>query len=407
MLKVISIACKDMQVHFANRSAWLFFLILPMVFVFIIGGGFAPAEQKDDRRIRIVAVNESTSTLATDVLANLSQSSIVRVDALSRDAAQREFDAEHAAGLLILPADMTDAAPDVRPQIRLAERRNDPNAALVGAVVQQAVIAASRAMVAARGATDEAQRLRSFVNAAGRERFYRYSLARARAMQAAAPVRLEAIKSVRAVKSGYSAATQASLGQMITWVLIPMLGISALFPYERRNGTLSRMLTSPTSRGTMLLGTIAGQFAMALVQMTLLVGFGVVVMKVNYGHSLPALALMMVAFGLAGTALGTMLGTFTKSDRQASSLSIMLGMAMGLLGGCWYPLELFPEAVRNVVHMLPTTWAMRGFTDIISRGQGVDGVLLEVAVLLAFALLFYGVGVLRFVNEVRPSRLLA
>jgi signal transduction histidine kinase len=43
---------------------------------------------------------------------------------------------------------------------------------------------------------------------------------------------------------------------------------------------------------------------------------------------------------------------------QASGLSIMLGMAMVLLGGCWYPIELYPEAARTAVQVLPTTGAM-------------------------------------------------
>ena len=82
---------------------------------------------------------------------------------------------------------------------------------------------------------------------------------------------------------------------------------------------------------------------------------------------------MLVASALAAAALGTTLGTFVKTEGQASGLSIMLGMVMALLGGCWYPLELFPQAVQNIVKILPTTWAMQGMLDIVLRGQGLDG----------------------------------
>jgi ABC-2 type transport system permease protein len=66
------------------------------------------------------------------------------------------------------------------------------------------------------------------------------------------------------------------------------------------------------------------------------------------------------------------------------------------LGGCWYPLELFPEAVRTVVHILPTTWAMQGLLDLVLRGRGLFDILPEAGVLLGFAAVFFVVGVWRF-----------
>ena len=84
---------------------------------------------------------------------------------------------------------------------------------------------------------------------------------------------------------------------------------------------------------------------------------------------------------------------------QASSLSVMLGMALALLGGAWIPLEVFPQGMQTAVHILPTTWAMRGLSDIVLRGQGVADVLLEGSVLLGFALLFFTIGVWRFRYE--------
>ena len=36
-----------------------------------------------------------------------------------------------------------------------------------------------------------------------------------------------------------------------------------------------------------------------------------------------------------------------------------------MMGGCWYPLELFPPAIQNAVKILPTTWAMEGMLDLV------------------------------------------
>jgi ABC-2 type transport system permease protein len=90
-----------------------------------------------------------------------------------------------------------------------------------------------------------------------------------------------------------------------------------------------------------------------------------------------------------------MLATFVKTQSQAGNLSIMLGMTMALMGGCWWPLELFPQTVKTAVKILPTTWTMNGLTDLITRGASTMDILPNVGVLLLFALVFFAVGLRR------------
>ncbi len=62
-------------------------------------------------------------------------------------------------------------------------------------------------------------------------------------------------------------------------------------------------------------------------------------------------------------------------------------------------IELFPEVVRNLVKILPNTWAMQGMLDILLRRQGVEGIILEAGVLLGFATVFFLIGIWRFKYE--------
>jgi ABC-2 type transport system permease protein len=137
----------------------------------------------------------------------------------------------------------------------------------------------------------------------------------------------------------------------------------------------------------------------AIVQMLLLVLFGIFVMKLNWAQAPLALAIMLISSALAAAALGTMVGTFVKTESQANGLSIMIGMVMALMGGCWYPLEFFPQTVQQIVKVLPTTWAMQGLLDIVLRGQGLMNILPEAGVLLGFTLIFMIIGILRFKYE--------
>jgi ABC-2 type transport system permease protein len=97
--------------------------------------------------------------------------------------------------------------------------------------------------------------------------------------------------------------------------------------------------------------------------------------------------------------MGATLGTFTKTSKQANNLSIMLGMVMGFMGGCGWPIELFPPFMQKAAMVLPTYWAMQGFTDLAMRGEGVSAIWLEAGVLILFAVVFFIVGVGRFRYE--------
>ena len=222
----------------------------------------------------------------------------------------------------------------------------------------------------------------------------RASLELAQNIQKDAPERVTVIEGSTQDEVDYDPRANASAGQLITWVFIPLFGISALFAYERQQGTLRRLLIAPANKATFLLGTISGQVAMALVQMLLLVGFGILVMKLSWGNDPLALFVILLTSALAAAAFGTTMGTFIKTESQASGLSIMFGMVFALMGGCWYPLELFPPAIQNAVKILPTTWAMQGMLDLVLRGGGLPDILPEAAVLLGFAVIFFSVGVL-------------
>jgi ABC-2 type transport system permease protein len=251
----------------------------------------------------------------------------------------------------------------------------------------------------ANASVSQAEEIQPFGSAQAKQDYFNASLKQAQTLLADAPSRVTESEGNTKDPIQYSPGGNSSAGQLITWVFIPLLAISAMFAYERQQGTLRRLLITPTRKSTYLIGTIVGQVVTALVQMTLLVLFGILVMKLNWGSQPLALGVMLVASALAAAALGTALGTLVKTEGQASGLSIMTGMVMALLGGCWYPLEMFPQAIQHAVKVLPTTWAMKGLLDIVLRGQGVIAILPTAGILLGFAVLFFGVGIWRFRYE--------
>jgi len=397
MKKLFAIMKKDTIIRFTSPMEWMFFIILPVVFIFVISGG---TTQNSDPRIVLTVVDQAGSTLSGALMEELGHSSAVKPVLTEYDQALKDFEQLKVSAMLIIPADFSAGA--LTAGNASLELRKQPNT-LNGMAVEQAVqLAASRIASladAARVSTERAAEFQPFADDAARQAFYDSAFQQAQILLAEAPDRLQSVVGSTTDPIEYDAKANSTAGQMITFVFIPLVSLSVMFAYERANGTLRRLLVTPTSKATFLGGTILGQGLTALVQMTILIVFGILVMKMKWGQSPAGLAMMMVSFTLAASALGTMLGTFVKSEGQANGLSLMIGMLMAMLGGCWYPIELFPAALRNAAQALPTYWAMQGFLDIAVRGQGPAGVLQECAVLLGFALVFFAVGITRFKYE--------
>ena len=393
MKKIIAIAIKDTLVRFASPSEWLFFLILPILFTVILGSATGSA---GDSRIVLPVVNQAENDLSARLISELEKSNAVKVKLQNVDAAQSDFNERKNSAVLIIPNgfDLKNSS-----ELQLLQQPGSTDALIAQQAVQAAANRVSSLDQIANQSVTQAEKIQPFDTEADREAYYQSSLEKATTEISGAPDRLSVVEGTASDNIDYDPNANSSAGQLITWVFIPLIGLSGTFAYERTQGTLRRVLTTPTRKSTYLIGTITGQVLTALVQMALLLLFGILVLHVNWGRSPLALILMMVTSALAAAALGTMLGTFVKTEGQASGLSTMLGMVMALLGGCWYPLELFPQAVQTAVKVLPTTWAMKGLLDIVLRGGGVSMILPEAGVLLGFAVVFFTIGVLRFRYE--------
>ena len=400
MSKIIAIARKDIKIRFSGKTELLFFLFLPLIFTLLLsgvlfGGGV--------NKIVMVVVDEDNSDISGKLVSLLQSSEAVAPSVLAQEKAQETFDNRDAAAILIIPSGMESslkAGQTVSLDFTLDPSNN--NGLAVQQEVQKAIGQISRSLAVANASTREAEQIQPFTDATQRQAYYDQSLATGQQMFDTAPVRIVITQPENAAEiqsQKETQAAQASAGQLIIWVFIPLLGTSELMAYERVWGTLRRLVTTPTRKPTFLLGTITGQLSSGLVQMLMLVVIGVVLLKVPWGQNPLALLLLLISFGLASVAMGTMLGTFTRTPSQANGLSISLGMVMGLMGGCMLPLEMFPPAVANVAKILPTTWAMMGMTQLTVYNAGFFQILPYAAVLLGFSVVFFIVGIWRFRYE--------
>ncbi len=185
--------------------------------------------------------------------------------------------------------------------------------------------------------------------------------------------------------------------QLLLFVfLTSMTGSTALIE-SRRLGVSRRMLATPTSARTVLVGESLGRLAVALVQGLFIMLGTTLMFGVEWGDPLGAAAILLVfSLGASGTAM--LMGSVLQSEEQAGGIGVVLGIGLGAIGGSMVPLmvmEIFSPALYRVAHFTPHAWGIRAFERLILEGGTIADILPELGVLAAFAVVVYTLGAWR------------
>lgn len=171
---------------------------------------------------------------------------------------------------------------------------------------------------------------------------------------------------------------------LVLFVFVNTMMVGAQIARDRRQGVVRRMLTTPHGTGTILAGIGASRLLFALVQSALLVTVGALLFGVDWGDP-PAAALVVVVFALVATAVGVLVGSLVSEAEQAQAAGLPIAIGMGMLGGCMWPLDIVPDAMRIAGHVAPHAWAMDAWIALVLEGEGLAAIVPELAVLAGFA----------------------
>lgn len=164
-------------------------------------------------------------------------------------------------------------------------------------------------------------------------------------------------------------------------------------------GTWERLRSSPLSSAELVLGKSLVPVLCLAIQLTALLGGGALLFGMELRGSLSAFLAVAVALGLMELTLGFMLLAICKSVIQLNAFSNAGAMLLGGLGGAVTPVEFLPGWAQAIAPATPAYWAMRGFRAVTLDGGGWGDVLLPLAVLGGFTVVFTVVALLRFEVE--------
>ena len=182
---------------------------------------------------------------------------------------------------------------------------------------------------------------------------------------------------------------------MFAFFLISVMARS--FIAERENGTLKRLLLAPIGTASVLVGKTIPFFLTSVVQCSLLFLCGRLLFEMSWGPSPIYLVPVILCTSLAATSLGLLLATMVHTDQQVSSYGTTLILVLSSVSGCFFPREMFPPLMKRISLFTPHGWALRAFDGVLTQAS-VDVMLVTqcCAMLVMFAVIFFGLGWWRF-----------
>lgn len=135
---------------------------------------------------------------------------------------------------------------------------------------------------------------------------------------------------------------------------------------EQRTETLARLLTTPTSAYSVLLGKFFGTLLFACIQ------FGVFVIAthyafgVNWGDDITQLIVVGVSYAICVSGLSMLIAAFIRDEKTADVMGGIGIQLLAVLGGSMLPIYAFPDTLQKLASIAPNKWALTSFLDIMS-----------------------------------------
>lgn len=191
---------------------------------------------------------------------------------------------------------------------------------------------------------------------------------------------------LKTIPSGYTHSVPGSTVVFLLFTVMMYGGVNLL--EERRKGQLERIYLSPATFGSIIGGKWLGRIIIGMSQIFILFVLGKYLFGIYLGPSLPALFLTSLFFCATVAGMSMLFGSIIKKEEILIVFNILFVNLMAALGGCWWPIELVPKGMKTAGMIFPSGWIMDAYSKLIFYGYGLETILLNMAVLAGFTVLF-------------------
>ncbi|MFQ6037438.1 MAG: ABC transporter permease [Candidatus Aminicenantales bacterium] len=199
-------------------------------------------------------------------------------------------------------------------------------------------------------------------------------------------LKTETAGTLRAPPSGFRHSIPAATVMFILFTVFLYGGTTIL--EERTRGQLERTCLSPVTFTSLLSGKWISRLILGMFQSVILLAAGTLVFRVPLGNSWISLFLVLLLLCATAASMSILFGSIFRKVEMLIIFTILAVNTMAALGGCWWPIEIVPPAMRTVSYIFPTGWAMDALHSLISFGHGLKAVIPHILALGGYTGLF-------------------
>lgn len=409
MKKIFLIGWKDVILAFRDRAALILMLAAPFVLTLGLGfvtGRFSSSSNAGLSDVPIVLVNQDGGQLG-DQLVNVFQSNDLATlvaPTVMNDPAQahQQVDEDKAAAAIIIPAGFTQSIFSSQGSamtgevVRIVLYTNPTRPTSVGVIKTILEEFVSHVEVGRVGGQVIVTQLinNGLIQAQDAARIGGEIGARqANAAGSSMAITLKNVTSSgEAVKFDVLAYMAPGMALMFLMFTVSNGGRTLLT--ERAQGTLPRLLVSPTSTSQVLGGKVFGIYLTGVAQMLILILTSTLLFRLNWGDPFGVLILVLAAV-IGAVGWGMLITALAKTPGQVSAVGSAVMLTFGILGGSFISLDNMPGWFQIVSKITPNSWGIDGFTTLAMGGQLAD-ILGPVAALLVMGAVLFSIAVLIF-----------
>jgi ABC-2 type transport system permease protein len=161
--------------------------------------------------------------------------------------------------------------------------------------------------------------------------------------------------------------------------------------FERRIGSLERLLLAPVRLPALLAGKLLGGMVFGLTVTLVVLGIMLAVFGVS-GVNWLLLILALLLSAAAFSALGALVSVAVREIFEAQTLANFVRFPMMFLGGVFVPVAALPLGLQILARALPLTYTVEALRAALGIGTA-EHAILDLSVLAGFAVILFALAV--------------
>ena len=157
----------------------------------------------------------------------------------------------------------------------------------------------------------------------------------------------------------------------------------------RRRKLLKRLSASPMSRTEYLLSYLFFRLCLLVVEVSVVIGFGVLAFGVPLRGPLWQFALICFLSALAFSSLGLLIASRVRTIEAVSGLMNFTMLPMWVFSGVFFSAERFPDIVQPFIRALPLTAVIDALRSNMLQGAALPQLWSELAVIAAWVVVCF------------------